>query len=343
VPNPTDYSSQQNPSQQYSSQHYSTQQYSAGVQQYPPQEYSPQQYSSLQLSPNPSRRSTLPTTPTYGHASLPPQPPAPLPLSGSTSYNPSFPVPVRHQSTNPSGPPPTAHRAATMPMPVPVHTASSTLYGMQSQNPMHSLSRSGIVGGPQPTTQCYGLRASTTAEFPTVRADNRRLTAVVHERTDDHRNFGGQDFEQSREGTHQSGEYMRERAPPSYNAAGMQQQELVRCMICRRVTTRVAAESRRWYCTGGHMGQWQLVVIILSLYKTNNRIPLCPITVGPYHKMTKITHIIRQRVTVLTWRTCILCQRDERQAEVLRCYSAPHSAAPRLELVITLQDCKLCG
>jgi hypothetical protein len=28
-------------------------------------------------------------------------------------------------------------------------------------------------------------------------------------------------------------------------------------MVCGRVTTRADAEYRRWYCTGGHIGQWQ--------------------------------------------------------------------------------------
>jgi len=35
------------------------------------------------------------------------------------------------------------------------------------------------------------------------------------------------------------------------------------------------------------MGQWELVVMILSLYETNNWIPLCPITIG-VHNTTKI-------------------------------------------------------
>jgi hypothetical protein len=63
--------------------------------------------------------------------------------------------------------------------------------------------------------------------------------------------------------------------------------ELLRCTICRRVATREDAEYRRWYCTGGHMGRWQLVAIILSVYETNNWIPLCPITIG-VHITTKI-------------------------------------------------------
>ena len=57
--------------------------------------------------------------------------------------------------------------------------------------------------------------------------------------------------------------------------------ELLRCMTCGRVCTRAEAEYRRWYCVGGHMGQWQqLVIIILSLYETNDWMLLCPIIVG---------------------------------------------------------------
>jgi hypothetical protein len=91
-----------------------------------------------------------------------------------------------------------------------------------------------------------------------------------------------------------------------------QQPERLRCMICRRVSTRAEAEYRRWYCTGGHMGQWQLVVIILSLYETNDWIPLCPITVG-LHNTTKITTSPVNVFTVLTWRICI--PRAARQVE----------------------------
>src|SRR6266567_8460941 len=65
--------------------------------------------------------------------------------------------------------------------------------------------------------------------------------------------------------------------------------QLLRCMICGRVSTAADAERRGWYCTGGHMGRWQLVVIILSLYKTNNWILSCPITVG-LHNTTKTPH-----------------------------------------------------
>ena len=236
-------------------------------QQYLSQQYPPQQYSSSQSSPTSSRRSTLATTPTYGHASLPPHPPAPPHLSGSAPYNPPpFPVPapavpVRYPSSNPSGPPPLEppHRSATMPMPVPIYAASSVPYDMQTPNTMHSSSQLGTVGGPQPTVQGRSYRhgASTAVEFPTVHVYNKRLTAGVHERNDDPRNFRDEDLEQSREDTRHSGEYMRERAPPNHFSAGMQQPELVRCLICRRVTTRAAAEARRWYCTGGHLGQWQ--------------------------------------------------------------------------------------
>jgi len=210
-----------------------------------PTSYSSQQYSSSQSSPTPSRRSRLPTTPSYDHASLPPQPPAPPPLSGSTSYNPSFPVPavpVRHSSTNSSGPPPPApppilHRTATMPMPVPPNTVSSVPYDMRPQNTMHSPPQPRIPGGPQSAAQGYSYQS-----------------VDVHERDDNSSNFRAENLEQSREGTRHSGEYRRDRAPPSYSAAGIQ---MLRCMICRRVSTRVAAEARRWYCIGGHMGQWQ--------------------------------------------------------------------------------------
>ena len=123
VPSSTDYTSQQYPS-------------------HPSKQYPSQQYTSSQISPNPSRRSTLATTPTYSNASLPPQPNTAPHLSGSTSYNPppSSPVsvPVGHPSTNPSGLPP-AHRS--------IH------YDMQPQYTMHPPSRPGIMGGPQPTAQ----------------------------------------------------------------------------------------------------------------------------------------------------------------------------------------------
>ena len=286
VTSPTGYTSQQYPSQQYPS----SQQYSSS-QQHPPS----QQYSSSQPSATPTRRSTLATTPTYGHASLPSHPPAPPHLSGSDPYNPSFPVPIRHPSNNPSEPPPPApqpiaHRAATMSIPVPAHTTSSMPYDMQSPNTMYSSSQPGIMGGSKPTAQGYSYCASTVVEFLTVHAHNKRLTAEVHARNDDRRNFSDENLEQSREGTRHSGEYMREKGRPNHMAAGIPQQELVRCMICRRVTTRVAAESRRWYCTGGHMGVWQLVVIILSLYKTNKWMPLCPMTVDPHDEDRRITH-----------------------------------------------------
>jgi len=268
-----------------------------------PTGYPPQQYSSSHpsLAPTPSRRSTLATTPTYDHVSLPSHPPAPPPLSASTSHNPLFPVPAvpaRHPSTNPSGPPPPGpspmlHRSATMSMPVhpnttssmpmpvhpnnassvpmPVHpnNALSTPYDMQPSNTMHSSSQPGNLGGPQSSTHGYtSYRASTVAEFPTVHAYNERLTADVHERHGDSSNFSNENPERSREGARHSGEYMRERAPPNYFSAGNQQ---LRCTYCGIVSTRAAVESRRppGYCNG-HMGQWQVVIIILSLYQTNN-------------------------------------------------------------------------
>jgi hypothetical protein len=197
-----------------------------------PSGYPSQQYSSSQPSPTASRRSTLPTTPAYDHASLSPHPSAPPPLSGSTSYNPSFPVPevpVRHPSTNPSGPPPQAasptfHRAATMSMPVHPNTASSMPYDMRPPNTMPSPSQPGILGGPQSSAQAYSYRASTAVEFLTVHAYNKRLTADVHERHDGSSNFSNENLEQRREGTRHSGEYMRERAPPSYVSVGRQRE-----------------------------------------------------------------------------------------------------------------------
>jgi hypothetical protein len=144
-----------------------------------PSGYPSQQYSSSQPSPTASRRSTLPTTPAYDHAPVSLHPPAPPPLSGSTSYNPSFPVPavpVRHPSANPSGPPqaasPTLHRAATMPIPVHANTASSVPYDMRPPNTMHSPSQPGIPGVPQSTAQSWSYRASIAVEFPTAYAYN---------------------------------------------------------------------------------------------------------------------------------------------------------------------------
>jgi hypothetical protein len=260
-----------------------------------PTDYPSQQYYSSQPSPTSSRRSTLPTTPTFDHASLSPHPPAPLPLSGSTSYNPPFSVhaiPVGHPSTNPSGPAPAPspvlHRAATMPMPVHANAASSAPYGMPP-NTMHSLSQPGIPGGPQSTAPGYGYRASTAVDFPTVQTYDKRLTDDVHERYGDPSNF----LEQSRGGTRHSGEYMREKASPNHVAAGRRRESsnlllvegghgsntrqnrpkppnLLRCLICRKETTRAEAEYRRWYCPGGHMGEWQLVVLILSLLRAND-------------------------------------------------------------------------
>jgi hypothetical protein len=196
-----------------------------------PTSYPSQQYSSSQPSPTPSRRSTLATTPAYDHASLSSHPPAPPPLSGSTSYNPSFPVPavpVRHPPTNPLGPPPSApspilHRATTMPMPVPLNTASSAPYDMRPPNTTRTPSQPGNLGGLQPT-QGWSYRTSTAVVFPTVHAYNERLTAEVHERDGDSSNFNDGDLEQSREGTRHSGEYMRERAPPNYSARGRQRE-----------------------------------------------------------------------------------------------------------------------
>jgi hypothetical protein len=195
-----------------------------------PTSYPSQQYSSSQPSPTPSRRSTLATTPAYDHASFSSHQPAPPPLSGSTSYNPSFPVPaapVRYPS-NPSGPPPSApspilHRAATLPMPVPLNTASSAPYDMWPPNTMHSPSQPGNLGGPPPA-QGWSYRTSTAVISPTVHAYNKRLTVEVHERDDDSSNFSEENLEQSREGAHHSGEYMRDRSPPNRSSAGRQRE-----------------------------------------------------------------------------------------------------------------------
>jgi len=143
------------------------------------------------------------------------------------------------------------HRAATMPMPVPSNTASSMPYDRRPPNTMHSPSQPGILGGPQPTAQGWSY-------------------LDVHERDDGSRNFNDGDLEHSREGTRHSGDYSRERAPPNHFAAGRQQgrqggntrptrpqqPELLRCMICGRMSTRADAEHRGWNCTGGHMGRW---------------------------------------------------------------------------------------
>jgi hypothetical protein len=190
-----------------------------------PSGYPSQQYSSPQLSPPPSRRATLPITSSYEHASLPPHRPAPPPLSGSTSYNPSFPVPARYPDINPSGPPPPApqpilHRSATMPMPVHPNPASSVPYDMRPPNTMHSPPQSGIQGGPQSTAQGFSYRASTAVEFPTVHVYNKRLIVDVHDRGDDSSNFSDEDLEHRRERTRHSGEYVRDRSPPNRSSAG---------------------------------------------------------------------------------------------------------------------------
>ena len=139
----------------------------------------------------------------------------------------------------------------------------------------------------------------------------------MHERHDDSSNFSRENHEQSREGARHSGEYRRDRAPPSYSSAGNQ---LLRCVICGTVSTRVAAENRRprWYCTGGHIGQWQSVVIIPSFYGTNNWIQTCPITVG-VHNTTKIVTSHVNVSTVLTWRLCQCIPSVARQVELLPC------------------------
>jgi hypothetical protein len=257
VPSHTGYPSQQYLPQQYPSQ------------QYPSQQYPSQQYSSPQSLPTPSRRSTLATTPTYDHAPLPPHQSAPPHLSGSAPYNPSFPYPadqVRRPSTTSRPPAPEPpHRAATMPMPVPVHTASSLVhYNMQSPNTMHSPPQPGFVGGSPPTAQGHNYRASTAVEFLMSHAHNERLTVGVHERYGDPGNFRDENLERGRGDTRRSGEYMRDRSPPNPVSAGNQQ---LRCTVCGTVVKRAVVDKERGYCPGGHMGQWQSVVIFLSLYK----------------------------------------------------------------------------
>ena len=199
-----------------------------------PSGYPSHQYSSSQLSPTPSRRTTLPTTPTYDHAPLPPHPPAPPLLSGSTSYNPSFPVPavpavpMRHPSSNPSGhpppaPPPILHRSATMPMPVNPNAASSVPYDMQAPNTMHSPSQPGVLGGPPPS-QDWSYRASAAVVFSTINDFNKRLTVDVHERDHDSRDFRDDDLRRSRDSTRHEDEYMRDRAPPGRSSSGIRRE-----------------------------------------------------------------------------------------------------------------------
>ncbi|KAN0119125.1 hypothetical protein V8E52_004572 [Russula decolorans] len=149
-----------------------------------PSGYPSQQYSSSQPSHTSSRRSTVPTTHAYDHASFSPHPSAPPPSSGSTSYNPSFPiatVPARHSSTNPSGPPPPAessisNRTVTMPMPVYSNTASSMPYDTRPQNTMPSSSQPGIRGGPQSSAQDYSYLLAT--KISNI-AEKERATQVI--------------------------------------------------------------------------------------------------------------------------------------------------------------------
>ena len=124
-----------------------------------PTGYPSQQYSPSQPPLTTSHRSKLSTTPTYDHASLSTHPPAPPPISGSTSYNPPFPqfpmpdVPLRHSSTNRSGPPPPlpiSHRA--MPMNVQSNASLSVPYDMRPPNTVHS---------PSQLTRGWSYRAST--------------------------------------------------------------------------------------------------------------------------------------------------------------------------------------
>ena len=58
----------------------------------------------------------------------------------------------------------------------------------------------------------------------TVHAYNKRLTVDVHDRDDESSTFSDEDLGQSREGTHHSGEYMKERSPPNRNSAGRQRE-----------------------------------------------------------------------------------------------------------------------
>ena len=225
MPSPSGY-----PSQQDSSSHPSH------TSSHPPHTSSVSSHTSSHPSHTSSRRSTLPITPAYDHydhASFSPHPSAPPPSLGSTSYNPSFPiaiVPVRQPSANPSGLPPPgespipSRQVTSMPMPVHSNTASSMPYDTRPQNIMPSSSQPGIRGGPQSSAQGYSYRASTAVEILTVRTYNRRLTADVHERHDDSSSFGNENLEHSREGTRPSGDYSRERAPPSHFSAGRQRE-----------------------------------------------------------------------------------------------------------------------
>ena len=257
-------------------------------------------------------RSTLPITPTYDHAphlsghnppfpvpEVPVGPPSTLPITPTNLRAPSFPLPARvppitptndrapsfplpavpgrHSHTNwgrppPPAPPPIVQRAAT---PVHSNTASSLPYEMDPPNAMPSPSRPGVVGGPQTPAQEWSYRASTAAEFPTLDTYNIRLTVDVLD-FDEHPGIARRQLTENR------------REAPQR----MQPPELLRCMLCRSVVSRAEAESRRWYCTGGHMGQWQLVIILLFLYETNNlannSISSCPVIVGVHNNTTKI-------------------------------------------------------
>ena len=130
-------------------------------------------------------------------------------------------------------------------------------------------------------------------------------------------------------------------AQPSRPVAGAPPPELLRCMICGRVSPRATVEYRRGYCEGGHMGQWRLVAIILSFCETNKWTPSCLVTVGG-HNINEDDHITRYSkvTTVLTWRTCI--PRVARHTGVAPLCSDLYLCciATRI-LFIAVQDCKL--
>jgi hypothetical protein len=89
------------------------------------------------------------------------------------------------------------------------------------------------------------------------------------------------------------------------------------------------------------MGQWQSVVIIPSLYGTNNWIQTCPITVG-VHNTTKIVTSHVNVFTVLTWRLCQCIPTLQDKWSYSPVCSSLCCVTNRI-IVIALQDCKLCA
>ncbi|KAF8465597.1 hypothetical protein DFH94DRAFT_354577 [Russula ochroleuca] len=131
---------------------------------HPSQTYGPgvppsQLYSSQQPpgpTSHPTRRSTHPTGPTYGHTTSYPSGPAPTSTSGSASHYPSYPDSARYATNSSSMSPHMIQRTVSMPMPTHQHTTQSMHHDGSPPNMMHRPSHSEMSGWPQPTSQGWG-------------------------------------------------------------------------------------------------------------------------------------------------------------------------------------------